>query len=293
MSIPGQGEPPAYKDAMVKLFPEKNPVLASGAVPSGSFSGSDFQITILVPIDDDQRANLVRYYEQQMAVYNPGYAYGQTGPQNLVASEAFQLYSQYKTKRDFILNHPYIENLVEITDLSISSRRSKPPVRRLGEVSPIDHGKGVRTVAGSMIMILLKNDPLIELYNMSYGDPMDNSPFYIDRIPPFHMIISATNEQGYSITSRIAHVELVDFGTVLSASDMFTEFQYSWTARYLTPFADVDVHAQIRKLVNMSSSGTPEPSQVTNLKEQLDRRMLSEPTGYSFATPNGRQKLSK
>jgi len=226
---------------------------------SNSYSGTDFKITAFIPVDADPqvRQNYESYIRKKMdeasSDGNPrAFAYYQGQLERLAMGNIPTHDDLGKVGHSDPENSPmYIEDLFEVTDLSISSRRSTPEGRALGSTAPTGHGRGVRTIAGSMVVVLLKRDPLVELYSPDIGDPTDMSPYFVDRIPPFHMVLTATNEYGHSISSGIFHITLSDFGTVISVNDMYTEMQYTYKAMYMTPFVHEDVKSRLSNLVDM------------------------------------------
>lgn len=204
---------------------------------SNSYAGVDFQITAYIPVDHEEQEYLQRYFQYEI---------------DRATSEGnSRLASNLRRRQTVLQRDAYIEDLTEITDLSISSRRSEPSVRRFGESSPTSTAKGVRTFGGSMVMALLKKDPLLELYQHDLGDMLDNSPFFVDRIPPFHIVMTATNEYGHTISAGIFGITIVDFAGVISVNDMYSELQYSYKARYMTPFVHHDVRAKLKDYVDM------------------------------------------
>lgn len=236
---------------------------------SNSYGGVDFKISAYVPIDDELRDLYLRWLNAKWTEAT------QLGDPKIV--------NYYIEKYRTFMKTTYIEDLLEITDLAISSRRSVPPVRRLGEVSPVAHAKGVRTLAGTMIMALLKKDPLVELYGPDAGDQQDNSPFFIDRVPPFHLILTATNEYGHTISAGIFHVTIVDFGTTLSVNDMFTEFQYSFKALYMTPFVHQDVRENLRRWVDMVGKQSGEKvGDIKNVLQVIKNKYENLPPGMDL-----------
>jgi hypothetical protein len=132
---------------------------------------------------------------------------------------------------------PFYKTFGEIQTLTITSRRSVEPVRRLGESSPAEYLGGPRTFAGTMIFTLLQEEPLLDLYRSTDRDRYDGEPYLVmDRLPPFNILITGSNEFGHLVESALFGVTLVADGTTLSIDDLFTEQQYTYVARSKLPF---------------------------------------------------------
>ena len=133
-------------------------------------------------------------------------------------------------------DQPLYKTFGEIQTLSISSRRSVEPVRRLGESSPAHHVRGPRTVAGSMAFVLLQEDALLDLYRVAFNDKFDNEPYFIqDRLPPFNILIQGQNEHGHMVEGGIFGVTLIADGMTLSIDDLYTECMYTFVAKWRLP----------------------------------------------------------
>jgi len=186
---------------------------------------------------------------------------------SVAATEGSQkIAADYAKRLNSLRENAYIEDLIEVTDLASSSRRSIPEVRRLGEVSPTAHAKGVRTFAGTMVVALLKKDPLLELYSNDLGDLTDPASFFVDNIPPFHIVATAHNEYGHSVCAAILGIVIGDFQTVLSINDMYTECQYSFKAKHMTPFVHQDVRKKLKEFLSYKTPTEGMGESISQLK---------------------------
>lgn len=209
-----------------------------------SFSGPDYQVTAVVPYEhrgsprpSNQVAGLQAAIAKVEARFPP-----EGGPPrpDALAEQRRELASLKAALADVrereIEPTNFYKTFGQLQTLSISGRRSVEPVRRLGETSPAAYTKGPRTFAGSMVFILLKEDPLLDLYRISFDDRYDGEPFYVqDRMPPFNILITGVNEYGHVIEGALFGVTLIADGMTLSIDDLYTEIQYTYVCRHRTP----------------------------------------------------------
>jgi hypothetical protein len=135
----------------------------------------------------------------------------------------------------------HFKTFAEIQTISITTRRSVHPVRRLGEKFPAYYTRGPRTIAGSMIFIQLDGDPLLDLSRRTEHDNLDGEPsFSVDRLPPFNILITGINEAGHMVQGALFDVTIIAGGTTFSVDDMYTEQQHTYVARYLTPMTSIE-----------------------------------------------------
>jgi len=127
--------------------------------------------------------------------------------------------------------------VTELQTLSISSARSKYPVRRLGESHVADYTSGARTIAGSMIFATASRDVFAHVATVGAKEHSrgKSGPFFTDELPPMMIIISAGNEYGHEAHAALVGVELTNFGTTFSVDDLFNECSYTYVAKYYYP----------------------------------------------------------
>lgn len=133
---------------------------------------------------------------------------------------------------------PAMKTFAELQTLTISSARSVFGVRRLGEHHVHKYTRGARTIAGTMVFTTFTRDVFAEFYRVSgydnFTDP--SAPFFVDQIPPFHLLISAANEYGLHAQAALINVNLTNFGTTMSVHDLQLESTYTYVAQFFFPF---------------------------------------------------------
>lgn len=153
-----------------------------------------------------------------------------------------------------------LKTFAELQTITVSSARTVGPVRILGQAEAINHVRGPRTVAGTMIFTDIMKDVFYEVLQMSVYERGTGQKFFVDQLPPFNVIITALNEMGIHATRAVIGVTLVNYGTTYSIDDMLTESQYTYQALGVTPFMRSDRWRQhVRKALN----ATPEAMQQT------------------------------
>lgn len=162
-----------------------------------------------------------------------------------------------------LLNIPDDENptnptkglLGQIQTISLSSTRSISPVRTLGRSSPLGYTRGARTIAGTLVFAVLDRDPFFDIYRSSITESYDgSSSLFADRLPPFSILITASNELGGIAQQVISGITLVNYGTTYSIDDIYTETTYSYVATSVTPLLPT---SELIKLKSQQSYKTP------------------------------------
>lgn len=131
--------------------------------------------------------------------------------------------------------------LGDLQTISYSIHRESKPVRLLGKVNPAGHVSGPRTIAGSLIFINFEQYTFYRLgqyQSLIYGSPSGSlPPMYplADMLPPFDIVITASNEYGSLSSMRISGVKIIDEGGTMSIEDLVTESQYTFMATGIEP----------------------------------------------------------
>lgn len=205
--------------------------------PNSSFSGAD--ITVTVYISPEKLLSMNAFDGGNLQSY-----------QDLLPPEKYN---------GVITENGGFAVVGNMQTLTISSVRSREPVRRLGETYPKEYTGGSRTIAGSMIFSLLDRSAFSEVYRLSRSENIDEE-FYIDMLPPMTLFITGANESGQFGRQVIDGVRLVNFGTTYSIEDLYTEQQYSYVATYASPFLrDISNPAETQT----STEFHPENSRIT------------------------------
>jgi len=160
---------------------------------------------------------------------------------------------------------PAMKTFAELQTLTISSARSVFGVRRLGEHHVHQYTRGARTIAGSMIFTTFTRDVFAEFYRVSgydnFTDP--TAPFFVDQIPPFHLLISAANEYGLHAQAALINVNLTNFGTTMSVHDLQLESTYTYVAQFFFPFIQDYRAFNLAAFQGMNGISRPLSSEIT------------------------------
>jgi hypothetical protein len=159
----------------------------------------------------------------------------------------------------------------ELQTLTVSSERPAGPVRVLGAAAPRGYVRGVRTIAGSMIFTVLDRDVFADIYKGYEGENPDQFPSFVDQIPPFHIIIDATNEMGFAAGSAIIGATITNFGTTYSVDDLMLEATYTYVAQYVHPFVNMSTWRQ-GLAAEVSKLSALDASNLSNLSNNYYKR---------------------
>jgi len=131
----------------------------------------------------------------------------------------------------------YFKEIANLQTITLSSHRPPIPVRRLGKASA-HYARGVRTIAGTLIFNREGRDTFVDAFSRCERERIDDIPFWVDQIPPFHIVLSAVNEMGAHASAAIIDVQFTDVGGGFSIDDLVPEETYSYVARWAQPFMD-------------------------------------------------------
>lgn len=123
----------------------------------------------------------------------------------------------------------------EIQTLSISAARSVYPVRRLGESHVAEYTRGARTIAGTIVCATGTLDVFGGIASRSKKEKASQTPFFVDEVPSFSILITCVNEYGQSSNAALTDITLSNFGTNFSSDDMYLESTYTYVARFYHP----------------------------------------------------------
>lgn len=179
--------------------------------------------------------------------------------------------------------YPAMKQFAELETISISSARSLFPVRRLGEDHVHRYTRGGRTIAGTMVFTTFSRDVFAEFYRIHSHDrffgPNAQAPFFVDQIPPFHILLSAVNEYGMSANAALVNVSLSNWGTTMSIHDLKVESTYTYVAQFFFPF--VQDYNQFMQKVTMMSGAREEA-----LSDLMTTRMGNYSNGPRLRRPD-------
>ena len=170
--------------------------------------------------------------------------------------------------------------LSSLATLSVSIHEAKSPVRRLGERGVSGYTRGIRTVAGSMVFVIVKGHPLKQLamldpitlkksyeHGVYLNDRIDSSfssdieekgTFRRDSdvinklsttISPFNVLLNYQSEVSLNSASfTLIDVEIINEGLVTSVNDMVSEVVVQFVAKDIKPFVEnTDVGKKVKE----------------------------------------------
>lgn len=197
---------------------------------------------------------------------------------------------------DYTKNNDVV-SLEGLATISYSVYEAKSPVRRLGERSVAGYTKGIRTIAGSMIFLVIEDHPLAELVKkgnktevystdndtkgVSYKVTNDVNRYLSTMLKPFNIGLFYKTEVSFSDNSEeyeystvyktgfnemahlvISGVEIISEGMVTSVNDMVTEVSMQFVAH--------DVFNIEKQEAGKSVYSTEAKSEEVKKKEEVD-----------------------
>ena len=217
-----------------------------------TFSGADYHITAVIPYEADYQARVnkeAREIRKQIDIIESTFQPGQSIDPDLLqrVRDLKRAEETARNRQEDDTDSVFYKTFAELQTLSITSRRSIHPVRRLGEKDATYHTRGPRTWAGSMVFVQLDGDVLLDLYRRTHYDLQSNEPFFaVDRIPPFNIHIQGINEYGHIVEGIVHGVTIVATGQVLSIDDLYTEQQVTYTAVHHTPLTRASIRRSLK-----------------------------------------------
>ena len=133
------------------------------------------------------------------------------------------------------------KKFAEMQTISVSSTRSLSPVRVLGRSNPIEYTRGGRTFAGTMVFATFEQDAFADVYRSDIAESAmeTNTSMFVDQLPPFTIVITASNELGSVAQQIISGITIVNYGVTYSIDDVYTESTYTYVATDVTPLLTV------------------------------------------------------
>jgi hypothetical protein len=109
----------------------------------------------------------------------------------------------------------------------------------------------------------------------------DLFPFFIDAIPPFHIILHAQNEMGLQASAAMLEITLSDYGTAYTIEDLVPDVSMSYVCRYIHPFMDRDnwVHHlrdAVSKLENAGGRAASDLAPDDTINDVLDMSLSED-----------------
>lgn len=135
-------------------------------------------------------------------------------------------------------------HLDNIATVSVSMYEAKSPVRRLGHASPVGFVGNVRSIAGSLIFIVVDEHPLasvmrnFKLLKKHFDDDstqksyhQNGDVFNAGMIPSFNLMLLYKNEvDSKGAGLRVNNLEFISEGVVTSVNDIVSEVVLQFVA---------------------------------------------------------------
>ena len=137
--------------------------------------------------------------------------------------------------------------LTSLQTITSSYASSLSAVEEVGSSMPVDHTRGQKTYAGTMVFTVFDKEPLANLLIHGLGKNfpgVDASSEYLsfDQMLPFNIVIQASSElptkRGLPqmLSKIIVGVRFMTGGETISVDDFFLEQQHQYIARYISPW---------------------------------------------------------
>lgn len=169
-------------------------------------------------------------------------------------------------------NTNHYKVFAEIQTISVTSTSAIFPVRSLGFKTARTYNRGARTFAGSMVFAVLDRDVIYEAARR-YKKDRSTDKYYIDDIPPFDIVIEATNEYGDAAIQIISGIVLSHAGTTYSIDDLYTEQTFTYIANHVTPL--IKLTEGDKYLLGQPHNGLIRPGKYSNPQNAINQDQLN------------------
>lgn len=165
--------------------------------------------------------------------------------------------------------------LKSVATVSVSVYDAKAPVRALGHKNVLGYTGSIRTVAGSIVFVVVEEHPLNDLMRLNHSryhlDNVDKQVSYVPKhkvggtypigsISPFTLMLLYHNEIGNGAGLEIDNIEFVSEGIVTSVNDMVTEVVVQFVATGFRQLKGTGPNKVITKTKKNSSAKTKKSS---------------------------------
>lgn len=132
-----------------------------------------------------------------------------------------------------------VKVFADLQTLTVSSTRSISPVRVFGRSNPIAFTKGAITYAGTMVFATINRDAFSDVYDTDIAESYLNTSTSdsVHQLPPFSIVITASNETGAAGIQIIHGITITNYGTTYSVDDLYTETSFTYIATDVSPLA--------------------------------------------------------
>lgn len=130
--------------------------------------------------------------------------------------------------------------LKSLATISFQVNEQKSPVRRLGRQHVVGFTRSIKTIAGTMVFVILNDHPLKELMpnnnlTLRHKDVDPNTlPYHATNILPFNLRLKYKTEHSYELSYAelfIEGIEIISQSIVTSVNDMVTELVVQFLAK--------------------------------------------------------------
>lgn len=130
--------------------------------------------------------------------------------------------------------------LKSLATISFQVNEQKSPVRRLGRQHVVGFTRSIKTIAGTMVFVILNDHPLKELMpnnnlTLRHKDVDPNTlPYHATNILPFNLRLKYKTEHSYELSYAelfIEGIEITSQSIVTSVNDMVTELVVQFLAK--------------------------------------------------------------
>jgi hypothetical protein len=256
--------------------------MSSNADYTYSYSGSDCDAYAFFPGSDGLREHLNEYLQKLKSYSDQEVNFLMVGGIGKHGAPGYP-YIPYRHKNDLkdytkadLVQNTLVANffspvkMTQMATISISIHEAKSPVRRIGERGVSGYTRGIRTIAGTIVFLVIEDHPLrmlaakdpANIYSNLVGWSRDlttkgvgsghgkNNIKFDNKIStlisPMNIMLRyqtevARNGQADPGASMILEgVEFVNEGIVTSVNDMVTEVVCQFVAQDIRPFTDLN-----------------------------------------------------
>lgn len=150
--------------------------------------------------------------------------------------------------RAFAEQDSNVFSLNSLATISFQVNEQKSPVRRLGRQGVVGFTRSIKTIAGTMVFVILKGHPLKDLMpnntlTQRYKEINTNMPFQATNILPFNLRLKYKTEHSSTDFSElfIEGIEIISQSIVTSVNDMITELVVQFMGRdYKEFYSNID-----------------------------------------------------
>lgn len=182
-----------------------------------------------------------------------------------------------------------VSSLTSLSTASVSVHEAKAPVRTLGRRSIVGFTESIRTIAGSLVFVLVNDHPLAHLENQkiknkNWSKDRENNAIRrlstllnpIDLYFVYKTEISKQNSQG---EMWIKGVRFINEGIVTSVNDMVTEIVMQFVAEDVQPFIEREIKGIKENVLEPVQNQTMEEYTQAQLREIQEADFLNQKQG--------------